>query len=747
MDPSARQRHLLEYWAVLRRRRWIVYLGVAVVGLASLVGSFLVTPLYRATATVQIERQSPDILTFQDIAKVDYSFAAYSDFYQTQYKILTSEAVSRRTVERARLAAHPDFRPKGSPGLLARLRSLLPTTGPKVASDPIDIAAARVRARLEVVPVRNSHLVQVSWVSDDPALAATVANAAAEAYIAFNLESGYTASDQASEFLVDQIGQLKKEIDVLERELQSYGESKRIVSVDDASNITMRALADVAERRTQARAVLAEKEAAWTAVRSTPDEALPETLRSDLIARLRQDRASLEAEIAQKGKTFKDDWPGMVTLRGKLEQTEARLASETAAIARSVRLNLEAEYRRARAEVENLDALLSRQEGDAQQLKRDAVEFTNLQGEARKKRDTLNALIARQNEMALSTRLQSLDATSSNVKIVDRARAPLAPFRPNRLLNTLVGLLLGASLGIAAAFFLDYLDNTVASAAEVDRLVHLPVLATIPRHGDPSSARVVSMRRTAAAGPVAPPGPVDLVVHRDRRAPVSEAYRELRTAILLSNAGRPPRRIVVTSALPEEGKSATAINLAIVLAQLSRRVVLVDTDLRRPRLHHAFDVDNARGMSTFLSGLEDDPKGLVRETAIEHLGIVPSGPIPPNPSELLNGERFAGFANALVDAGWEHVIFDSPPVLSVADPVILGHASDGVVLVARAHRTPRESLRLAVERFAQAGVKPFGVVLNDVDEHVHGYRYYRYYGRSEADDDAASPPSERRSAG
>lgn len=745
MDATGRQRHLLEYWAVLRRRRWIVYLGVAVVGLAALVGSFLVTPLYRATATLQIERQSPEILTFQDIAQVDYSFAAYSDYYQTQYRILKSEAVARRTVERGRLVAHPQFQREGSPSLLSRLRSLVPSSAPAVSTDPVDLAAMRVQAGLEVGPVRNSHLVQVAWVSPDPTLAATIANAAAEAYIAFNLETGYTASDQASEFLVNQVAEIKKEIEGVERQLQAYGESKGIVSVDDASNITLRALADVAERRTQARAILAQKEAAWTAARTTPDEALPETLSSDLIARLKQDRAALEAEIAQKSGTFKDDWPGMVTLRGKLAQTETRLAEETAAIARSVRLGLEAEYRKARAEVDNLDALLSRQERDAQQLKRDAVEFTSLQAEAKKKRETLNALIARQNEMALATRLQSLDQTSSNVKIVDRARPPSAPFRPNRALNTLVGILLGLSLGIAAAFFLDYLDNTVASVAEIDALVKLPVLAAIPRHGEAIPSRVVAMRRApAAAGAV---GPVDLVVHRDRRAPVSEAYRELRTAILLSNAGRPPRRIVVTSALPEEGKSTTAINLAAVLAQLGRRVAIVDTDLRRPRLHHAFGLDNARGMSSFLSGLEDDPLGLVRPSGIECLDVVTSGPIPPNPSELLNGDRFPSFAQGLLDAGFEHVILDSPPVLSVADPVILGHAGDGVVLVARAHRTPRESLRAAVERFAQAGVRPFGVVLNDVDEHAHGYRNYRYYGRTENDGETKSAPSERSAAG
>ena len=250
----------------------------------------------------------------------------------------------------------------------------------------------------------------------------------------------------------------------------------------------------------------------------------------------------------------------------------------------------------------------------------------------------------------------------------------------------------------------------------------------------PSSNQV---RRKAAA---APSEAVDLVSFRDGGAGASEAYRELRTALLLSSAGSPPRRIMVTSALPEEGKSATAVNLAVVLAQLGRRVLLADTDLRRPRLHRVFGKTNASGMSTYLSGLETDPLRLVVGTGILNLDLVTSGPVPPNPSELLNAPIFEDAGKRLLDAGYDHVVFDSPPVLSVADAVIIGSVMDSVIVVARAGRTPRPSLKAAVERFLQAGIRPAGVVLNDLDAEMHGYAHYRYhypgrYGRPESSPD------------
>lgn len=720
-------RHLLEYWSVLRQRRWVVYLSVALVGLTALIGSFLVTPEYRASASLQIQRKNPDILTFRDMSSFDHSFAAYQDFYQTQYKLLASEAVARRAAERLELASHPAIASSSRPSLRGFLRGLLPTTPPTRSLDPVEAASQRILGSLEVSPVRNSHLVSVSWVSTDPALAADVANAVADAYIGFNIESSFNASDQAAEFLVGQIGTLRREIAAIESKLQEYGEAKRIVSVDDASNITLRSLAEVASRRTEAQTALAKAEASWKALQATPDEAVPEVQRSDLIARLKQEYALYEAQAREMAEQFKDEWPELQTLRSKLEQAQQRLLLETEQIARSARMSAEAEYRRARAEVENLEALLSGQERAAQSLRKDAVEFVNLQTEVKKKRETLDALITRQNEMALSSRLKDLDATSTNVRIVDRAKPPLAPFRPNRGLSTMLGLVLGAGLGIAMAFFLDYLDNTLGSAGEVERATGFPVLATVPRHGEDAPGLTRIRRR-----PVPAIG-VDMVARDDPRSPATEAYRELRTALLLSGAGRPPGRIMVSSAMPEEGKSATALNLAVVLAQLGRKVLLVDGDLRRPRLHRALGLDNSSGLSNYLSGMADDCAALIQQTSVPGLGLIASGPIPPNPAELLNSARFTGLGDALASGGWDHIVFDSPPVLSVSDPVLIGTTVDAVVLVVRAHRTPRESVRAASEKFAQAKVRPVGAVLNGLDMEAHGYRGYRYYGGTERD--------------
>jgi len=726
MDANPRTRDLLGYWAVLKRRRGVIYLCIAAVVLATLIGSFLVTPLYRSTVTAQIERQNPDILNVRELASVDYSWAAYADFYQTQYKILSSDAVARKVVDRLGLVSHPRFAAGTSaPSLYGRLRALLPGTGSKLAPDPVGIAASRVRAGLEISPVRNSHLVMVSWVSPDPELSATIANSVVDSYIGFSLEAGFKTSDQASEFLVDQVASLKREIDVLEGKLQGYGESKKIVSADDEGNITMKALSDIAAKRTQARTVLAEKEAAYHATQSTPAAALPEVQKSDLIARLKQEYATYEAEYSEKSKLFKEDWPGMQQLRSKMEQAKTRLDLEIEEIGTNVRRGAEGEYRQAVLEVRGLSALLDDQQGAAQTLKRDAVEFKNLQSDVQKKRETLDALMKRQNEMALTTRLKDLDATSSNIRIVDRARPAVAPFRPNKKLNLLLGLLVGAGLGVAAALFLDSIDNTIASPAEIDHLVKLPVLAVVPHHG--TGTGFAGRRNEPALAET-----VDLVAHRDRSAPASEAYRELRTAILLSNPGHPPRQIMVTSALPEDGKSSTAMNLAVVLAQSGRRVLLVDADLRRPRLHRVFGLDAAQGLSVYLSGLATDPLPLIQRTAVEGLDVLVSGPIPPDPSELLDSPTFAGFGARVLAGGYDHVVYDSPPALAVADPVIVANVVEATIIVARAGRTPRESLQRAVGKFVQAGSRPIGIVLNDLEAGRHGYGAYGYYGHSES---------------
>jgi capsular exopolysaccharide synthesis family protein len=324
--------------------------------------------------------------------------------------------------------------------------------------------------------------------------------------------------------------------------------------------------------------------------------------------------------------------------------------------------------------------------------------------------------------------------------VVEAAMPPAFSFRPRTSVNLLVGLMLGLTLGLALAFFLDHLDNTISTAAELEQLTSVPVLSLIPSHGRSDTALARVRRKSSSL----PADSIDLIAHVDSRTQASEAYRSLRTSILLSNPGRPPRRIVLTSAIPGEGKSATALNLAVVLAQLGRRVVIIDTDLRRPRLHHAFQLSDRVGASTYLSGLERDSSHLIQPTGIEHLYFIASGPIPPNPSELLNSPIFARLGNELLEQGFDHIIYDSPPVLSVSDPVIVAAAADTCIMVVRAGRTPRQSIRTAVERLAQSGGGPLGIVLNhfDVEAGYGRYEYDERYRPGGPDEDVEPPTSE-----
>jgi len=716
---------LQHYWRILVRRRWAVYLAVLTFGLISLVSSFVATPLYKATTTIQIEHSQPDILDMRE-ARTEF-WAAFDHFYQTQYEIIASQPVARLAAERLALTSHKDFSPEpGKPGLLARLKSYIPRKSrPRVEREPLDVAAERLRARLEVLPVNYSFLVDIAWVHEDPHFAAKVVNEIADAYIHVSLRSHLSTSKQGREFLGGQIIVLRKEIAVMEERLLEYAEEKNILSIDQSDNVTLQALQDFAEELTVAETALARAEAARQSANATAPQSLPEVMRSDLIGRLRAEYAMYEAEYSEKSRVFGDDWPGMQTLQSRLDQSRDRLEMESDHIAGQVRASREAEHLRAADEVRGLRALLSNKREAAQRLKRDAVEFASLQSEAGKKRETLDALLRRQNEMELSTRLILADTTSSNVTVIEKAKAPTVPFRPRTKLNLVVGLLLGLTLGPALALFLDYLDNTVTSAQELESLLSVPVLAAIPQHGTQDTSLVRVRRKPAAVESI------DLIAHQEARAVTSEAYRSLRTSILLSNPGRPPRRILLTSAVPEEGKTATALNLGIVLAQLGRRVVLVDTDLRRPRLHTALKAENRVGASTYLSGLERDPTRLVQPTSVEHLYFIPSGPIPPNPSELLNSPVFSRMGDELLEQEFDHIIFDSPPVLSVSDPVIVAAVTDTCIVVARAGSTPRQSIRAAVERLAQAGGGPLGVVLNRASpgSSYHNYEYGGGYGK------------------
>ncbi|HEX6851822.1 MAG TPA: polysaccharide biosynthesis tyrosine autokinase [Candidatus Polarisedimenticolaceae bacterium] len=735
-DPTLRRRGL-EYWSVLLQRRWVVLASVAVVVATTMIATFFAEPEFEATTTLQIDRQGPDILTFRDVVGVDPSYAAYQDFYQTQYRILESRSVLRLAAERLDLPNLPSFatrRPSPIARFVAWLKSPLGDDD-ATAADPLLPSIRFLEARMRVRPVRNSQLVQLIFTDRDPVLARDAANAVAEAYLQFNYDKRYGTAAIAREFLTKEVARVQGEIGDLERRLQEYSTKKELLSLSQGTeDISQQALASMNESFVQARTRLAIARARWESVRNAPPESLPEVLNSPLIQHLRQQYAEIERKHTLLAERFLPGWPALQELEGELAQARERLEIEQAGIARQVRATAEAEYGKARGEVEGLEAQVVTQKTEVQRVNRAAIEFASLRSEIDNKRKVLGDLVARQSQTQSSERLK--DTGTSNVRIVDLAEVPERPVRPRKSVNLALALLLGTALGVGMAILLDYLDNAVKSELDILRVTKLPVLGHVPRF---RSLRLVEGDAPAPDDEPAP-ATIDLASHADPRSTFAEAFKNLRTSILLASPERPPRHIVVTSCEPQDGKSTVATNLAIVLTQQGKRVLLVDADLRRPRLHRSFGIGNEAGLSNVLSGNAEAAE-VVQTTEVPGLSLVCSGPIPPNPSELLGSPALATFLrHADEDLGFDHVILDTPPIASVTDPVLLSSSLDATIVVVRAGKTSREALAHSVERLKHSRARVAGAVLNAITDEIGSYYYgrYRYESGSATESDAPS---------
>ena len=713
---------LLDYWRVLVQRRVVVGTCLGVVLAATLVFTFIATPTYRATTTLEIERQAPEILEFTDVLGVDP--AGYKDFYQTQHKILQSRTVIRLAAERLDLMHRPEYAGrKGAPlGRLVGWARGLVSTAPADASDPLESAADFIEGRLSILPVRNSHLVRVSVIDRDARLAAEMADAVAAAYQQFQLEVRYDTTGKAKEFLTKDVARVQQEIAALQRQLQDYGVENEILDLSDgAQDISEQALADINSRYTAAWSRTAAAEARYESLRDAEPQALPEVLQSPTIAHLRQETGELERRRAQMSERFNPDWPPLTELDEELAMARRQMEVEARTIAVNVAAVAEADFLRARSELESLSAQRSAQKREVQRVNRDTIEYAGLQAEIETKRHVLAGMVERQSETETSFRLR--ETSTSNIRVVDPATAPKYAASPRKTLNVILALLVGSALGVGMAFLVDHLDNTVKNEQDLQRvggitvLGHVPLTQSLHPVGEETGAEDLTRQ-------------LDIGSHLDPRSNFSETFRNLRTSLLLATPDHPPRHIAVTSCEPGDGKSTVALNLAIVLTQLGRRVLLVDADLRRPRVHKSLLLGNEVGISSYLSGnapLED----LIQESEIPNLRVISSGPIPPNPSELLGSpglqtllERFAA------EDRFDHVIFDSPPVLSVTDAIILSTRIDSTILVVRSGVTSREALAQSAARLKQSRARVTGSVLNAVS-HETGYYYGRYgYGRS-----------------
>lgn len=744
--------NLAEYLGMLRRH-WKLAAVCCSLGLAGAGIHYAITPkAYQATTVIQIERRN---LTPLGNAQNPWLENYWNmEFYPTQYELLQSRGLAERVVKSLDLMEDPAFNPGAA------------REGAKGATAEADEAvlgglAEQLRGGLSVEPVRNTQLVQLSFRAASPEFAAKAANAFAESYIDMGVEDRFATAGKASTFLSSQIEKLKEEIQDKETQLQAFSRRSDIVTMDPAANVTLKRLEALNGQYIDAKKTRIEREAQYHEALSGPRESMSDSLTTGVVSDQRSQLLKLERDYETKLKTYKPDFPDMVALRTEIEKARQHLNEVLGEQVDKVKSSALASYQTAARQEQELEGELNNLKREVINQSSAAVEYTNLKVEIQTRRDLLDELLRKQSETEVAVRLQ--DTRQSNIRIIDKATVPGGPFQPSLRKDGSYGLLLGLLFGVGCAVLIEVLDRTVKAPEEVERKLGLPTLAVIqdlsesgkaygysaygygeaaaddkPR-ARPGKAPAGGWREKKKAPAAAlPPSQIELVPHERPRTLISESYRSLRTALMLSSA-RELKAIAVTSAVAGEGKTATASNLAVVLAQLGRQVLLVDCDLRKPRLHQVFRVSNRFGLVNQLTATAE-PEAVFLPTEVPNLWLTPSGPIPPNPSELLSSDRMRDWLKA-VRGRFDFVVLDTPPALAVTDATIVGMLADGVVLTLRSGKVTREEARLCRDRLRQSGIKILGAVLNRYRSLQTGlgkrYRYYEAYGAEESEPRAA----------
>ncbi len=714
--------HLRDYLQIILRRKWIVITFLLTVFTTVTIGTFMMKPQYKSTVTMKIDKENPNILTFKDVYAIE---RPEEDYYQTQYKILKSRNLAKRVIRQMKLDANPEFSGQKAEikvaSFLKKPDSLLKEEG--IDSSLVDGFLARV----QVVPQQKSRLVNVSFTSYSPELAARVSDSIAKSFIDLNIESKFEATQQAREWLEKQLEAMKIKVEQAEEKLNEYAAKNEIIFLETkvdtkdgkgsgSENIVSKKLGALSTEMITATSERIQKEALYNEVKTGEAETSPLVMNNALVMAMRKDYAAIESDYNQNLKIYKPDYPKMVKLKELLDQVKKRMDTETGRVVSSSRKDYEAAVKR---EV-YLKAAFEKLKQEALDLNTRSVQYQILRREADTNKELYNGLLQRLKETGISASL-----TSSNIQILDRAELPKNPFKPKKALNILLSLIVGLFGGIGLAFFAEYLDSTIKTPEDVEKKMYMPSLGLVPLYA-PEKIGLKARGKKGIPAAKDQKAPIEFISYSDSKSHLSEAYSSIRTFLLFSTAGKPPKVMMVTSARREEGKTTTAINTAISLTKSDAKVIMLDADMRRPRLHKVFKVSNTSGLSSFLSGNEEFGDALIKHTDIPNLDIITSGPLPPNPAELIGSYRLRELIDGLYPL-YNYIILDTPPILGLADAVIASTQTDGVILVVRSGQTPKEAAVQAKKILESVNAKVLGVVLNAINEPNMKYGYYSYY--------------------
>ena len=764
VDPNAENEiHLLDYWRAIRKRLWLVIGIVVLITMLALVYVARKPDFYEAQARVQVDLE--DTGNFVNKTRPLYGPTDDPIYFNTQLQILVSPGLMRRVVRTLDLEHNPDFF-KGNPAQRqSTWQTLLRMTGlrsrPQETAKPPDqlpltasVAQATARedlneakrlapyvstilAGLKVEPVKETRgyyketrLIDIKFTHTDPGVAEKVVNAIAEVYVFSNLEKRTEANSTTGDFLQKRIAELQQQIRTSEERLVNYAKNNQIISLDPNQNTVVERLAGLNQQLLQAENERKTAEAAYNAAKAPDaasalvDDATKQNadLEGKLIE-LRQKRALLLVEATEEAPEVKEVDQQLTELEKQLKDLRSRKSA-------TLMTNLNTRYQQALEREQALRKAFEQQRAQTLSQNEAAINYRIIQQEIETNKSLLNGLLqgAKENDVVLAGK-------PNNISIVDYALTPDTPVGPNRTRTVIAAFFLSIGVGLGLALFFEYLDDTVHSTEEVERVLHLPALAVIPSVGSAARRRVLpGISKTSALQKQSNGngnGNSELLMNVDSRSPLAEAYRHLRTSVLLSTAGRAPKSLLVTSSLPGEGKTTTAVNTALSLAQTGASVVIIDADMRRPRLQSIFGMHGQEGLSSILSSDASDADMLtmVREDEESGLSVLTSGPIPPNPAELLGSDQMRRLI-ATLQANYTHVVVDSPPVSSFTDGVLISTMVDGVLLVVHGGKSSRHIVRRSKQLLNDVGAKIFGVVLNNVNLQSHDYYYYQsYYGQ------------------